>query len=110
MLQQSGVNSKDFNLLNKNKFFVSGVRALLAMNKEIKIGIAVMAIAILISGFIGYQLNAAHQDDCEHHRILLEQAQREFPSQSGLNGQMLPQSEYLVDKCSDLGMGNFRIY
>lgn len=80
------------------------------MNKEIKIGIAVMAIAILISGFIGYQLSAAHQVDCENQRILLEQARREFPSQSGLNGQMLPQLEYLVDKCSDLGMDNYEIH
>jgi hypothetical protein len=95
--------------LSKNILFVSGVTALLAMNKEIKIGIAVMAIAILISGFIGNQLSAAHQADCENHKNLLEQAQREFPSLSGLNGQMLPQLEYLVDKCSDLHMGNYEI-
>ena len=49
-----------------------------AMNKEIKIGIAVMAIAILISGGIGYRLSTAHQADCENHRILLEQAQRDL--------------------------------
>ena len=95
--------------MNKNKFFVSGVTGLLTMNKEIKIGIAVMAIAILISGFIGYQLSAAHQTDCENHKILLEQAQREFPSLSGLNGQMLHQLEYLADKCSDLNIGNYEI-
>ena len=95
--------------MSKNKFFVSGVTGLLPMNKEIKIGIAVMAIALLISGFIGYQLSAAHQTDCENHRLLLQQLQREFPSQSGLNGQMLPQLEYIVDKCSDLGMGNYEI-
>jgi len=71
--------------LNKSKFFVSGVTGLLAMNKEIKIGIVVMVVAILISGFIGSQLSAAHQVDCENHKILLEQAQREFPRLSRLN-------------------------
>jgi hypothetical protein len=100
---------REFNLLNKNKFFVSGVTGLTAMNKEIKIGIAVMAVAILISGFIGSQLSAAHQADCENHKNLLEQAQREFPSLSGLNGQMLPQLQYLSDKCSDLNMGSYKI-
>jgi len=80
------------------------------MNKEIKIGIVVMVVAILISGFIGSQLSAAHQVDCENHKILLEQAQREFPSLSGLNGQMLPQLEYLADKCSDLDMGSYNIH
>ena len=71
--------------MNKSKFFVSGVTGLLAMNKEIKIGIVVMVVAILISGFIGSQLSAAHQVDCENHKILLEQAQREFPRLSRLN-------------------------
>lgn len=64
-LETNSLQKSEFNLLNKNKFFVSGVTGLIAMNKEIKIGIAVMAVVILISGFIESQLSAAHQADCK---------------------------------------------
>jgi len=76
------------------------------MNKQITIWVAVIAAALLISGYIASQLRATHQADCYNHKILLEQAYREFPNVSGLNGQTLPQIQYLNDHCNDVATGN----
>lgn len=72
-------------------------------------GIAI-TILLITSWYIAVKLADEHQQDCNQHKITLDQLRKNFANNRGLNGQLVPTIEYLNNKCSDLGLGNIRTY
>jgi len=89
---------------------MTGLKDVSELNKQIFIWIAVIAAALLIAAAVSYQIKAEHQADCNNHKVLLERAEQDFPNGTGLNGETIPQIQYLNDHCGDLGIGPFTIH
>ena len=75
------------------------------MVRQVVLWAGMIGFALLTSVYIAYHLRVMHQSDCNHHQILLAQAEREFTNAHGLSGQTIPELEYLADHCSDIDTG-----
>jgi len=72
-------------------------------------GIAI-TILLLTSWYISVGLANKHRLDCNRHKAILDQLEKEFPNNGTLNGQLVLQIQYLNQHCDDVGLGNIRMY